>query len=54
MVKHHQGQGWTDKIKERQQVTGVWLYGGNEDIAYRHIAKHRNVIGKRKKISLRL
>lgn len=24
-------------------ITGVWQYGGNVHIAYRHIVKHQNV-----------
>ncbi len=32
--------------RKHEPLTGVWLYGGNVHIAYRHIAKHQNVMGK--------
>ena len=30
-------------------ITGVWQYGGNVHIAYRHIVKHQNVITNAKR-----
>ncbi len=37
--------------RKRHLITGVWLYGGNEHIAYRHIAKHQNVLRNNPKTS---
>ena len=41
-------EGWNLLLMKNEKkvlaITGVWQYGGNVHIAYRHIAKHRNVI----------